>query len=84
MAASWRRSRRRSSASTGLLSARRAVAHVGETVIRFATDATITPGEARKLAEALVELDDYAGGPAVTADATLLGDDLVVCSPSPR
>jgi hypothetical protein len=52
--------------------------------MRFATDATITPGEARKLAEALVELDDYAGGPAVTADATLLGDDLVVCSPSPR
>jgi hypothetical protein len=36
------------------------VVHVGETVIRFTRDATITPGEARKLAEALVELADYA------------------------
>jgi hypothetical protein len=39
-----------------------AAVHVGQTVIRFATDATITPGEARKLAEALVELADYAEG----------------------
>ena len=36
--------------------------HVGETVIHFADDAYITPGEARKLAEALVELADYADG----------------------
>jgi hypothetical protein len=36
-----------------------AAVHVGETVIRFATDATITPAEARKLAEALVELADW-------------------------
>jgi hypothetical protein len=39
-----------------------AAVHVGETVIRFADDAYITPGEARKLAEALVELADYADG----------------------
>jgi hypothetical protein len=32
---------------------------VGEVVIRFATDAIITPSEARKLAEALLELADY-------------------------
>ena len=37
-----------------------AAVHVGETVIHFADDAYITPGEARKLAEALVELADYA------------------------
>jgi hypothetical protein len=36
--------------------------HLGETVIHFAHDAYITPGEARKLAEALVELADYADG----------------------
>jgi hypothetical protein len=36
--------------------------HVGQTVIRFAGDAYITPTEARKLAEALVELADYADG----------------------
>jgi hypothetical protein len=36
--------------------------HVGEVVIRFADDAYITPGEARKLAAALVELADYADG----------------------
>jgi hypothetical protein len=34
--------------------------YVGETVIRFTRDATITPGEARKLAEALVELANWA------------------------
>jgi len=34
----------------------------GETVIHFADDAYITPGEARKLAEALVELADWAEG----------------------
>jgi hypothetical protein len=39
-----------------------AAVHVGETVIHFANDAYITPGEARKLAEALVELADYADG----------------------
>ena len=39
-----------------------AAVHVGETVIHFADDAYITPGEARKLAEALVELADYADG----------------------
>jgi hypothetical protein len=37
-----------------------AAVHVGETVIHFAADAYITPGEARKLAEALAELADYA------------------------
>jgi len=36
--------------------------HVGETVIRFVRHANITPAEARKLAEALVELADYAEG----------------------
>jgi hypothetical protein len=35
---------------------------VGETVIRFTRDVTITPGEARKLADALVELAGYADG----------------------
>jgi hypothetical protein len=33
---------------------------VGETFIHFADDAYAVPGEARKLAEALVELADYA------------------------
>jgi len=37
-----------------------AAVHVGATVIHFADDAYITPGEARKLAVALVELADYA------------------------
>ena len=36
--------------------------HVGGTVIHFADDAYVTPGKARKLAEALVELADYAEG----------------------
>jgi hypothetical protein len=35
---------------------------IGETVIHLAEDAYITPGEARKLAEALVELADFAEG----------------------
>ena len=39
-----------------------AAVHVGETVIHFADDAYATPGEARKLAEALVELSDWAEG----------------------
>jgi hypothetical protein len=39
-----------------------AVVHVGETVIRFTRDATITPKDARKLAAAPVELADYADG----------------------
>jgi hypothetical protein len=39
-----------------------AAVHVGQVVIRFADDAYITPGEARKLAEALVELAEYAEG----------------------
>jgi hypothetical protein len=39
-----------------------AAVHVGETVIHFADDAYITPGEARKLAGALVELADHADG----------------------
>jgi hypothetical protein len=39
-----------------------AAVHVGEVVIHFADDAYITPGEARKLAEALVELAAYADG----------------------
>ena len=39
-----------------------AAVHVGETVIHFADDAYIAAGEARKLAEALVELADYADG----------------------
>jgi hypothetical protein len=33
-----------------------------KTVIHFADDAYIEPAEARKLAEALVELADYADG----------------------
>jgi hypothetical protein len=37
-----------------------AAVHVGETVIHFADDAYITPGEARNLAAALVELADWA------------------------
>jgi hypothetical protein len=39
-----------------------AAVHVGETVIHFADDAYITPGEARMLAEAVVELADFADG----------------------
>ena len=39
-----------------------AAVHVGTVVIHFADDAYIAPGEARKLAEALVELADYADG----------------------
>jgi hypothetical protein len=39
-----------------------AAVHVGETVVHFADDAYLTPGEARKLADALVELADYADG----------------------
>jgi hypothetical protein len=39
-----------------------AAVHVGETVIHFADDAYITPDQARVLAEALVELADYAEG----------------------
>jgi hypothetical protein len=39
-----------------------AAVHVGQVGIRFADDAYITPGEARKLADALVELADYADG----------------------
>jgi hypothetical protein len=39
-----------------------AAVHVGQVVIRFADDAYITPGAARKLAEALVELAEYAEG----------------------
>ena len=39
-----------------------AAVHVGETVIHFADDAFITSVEARKLAEALVELADCAEG----------------------
>jgi hypothetical protein len=39
-----------------------AAVYVGETVIHFADDAYITPAEARKLAEALVELADLAQG----------------------
>jgi hypothetical protein len=35
---------------------------VGETLIHFADDAYTPPGEARKLAEALLELADYADG----------------------
>jgi hypothetical protein len=34
----------------------------GQVVIQHADGCTITPGEARKLAEALVELADYADG----------------------
>ena len=39
-----------------------AAVHVGETVILFADDAHVIPAEGRKLAEALVELADYAEG----------------------
>src|SRR6266576_2963932 len=39
-----------------------AAVHVGQTVIHFADDAYISPIEARKLAEALLELADYADG----------------------
>jgi hypothetical protein len=39
-----------------------AAVHVGETVIHFADSAYATPAEARKLAEALVELADHAEG----------------------
>jgi hypothetical protein len=39
-----------------------AAVHVGQTVIHFADDAYITPDQARVLAEALVELADYADG----------------------
>ena len=35
---------------------------VGQVVILHADDATITPAEARKLAQVLVELADYAEG----------------------
>jgi hypothetical protein len=37
-----------------------AAVHVGQTVIHHAEDYTIVPAEARKLAEALTELADYA------------------------
>jgi hypothetical protein len=36
--------------------------HVGQTVIRFADDGYMRPSEARKLAEALVELADDLEG----------------------
>jgi hypothetical protein len=39
-----------------------AIVHVGETALHFADDAYAVPAEARKLAEALVELADYADG----------------------
>jgi hypothetical protein len=39
-----------------------AAVHVGQVVVHFADDAYITPDQARKLAEALVELADYADG----------------------
>jgi hypothetical protein len=39
-----------------------AAVHVGPVAIHFADDAYATPGEGRKLAEALVELADYADG----------------------
>jgi hypothetical protein len=39
-----------------------AAVHVGQVVILHAEDCTIVPAEARKLAEALVELADYADG----------------------
>jgi hypothetical protein len=42
--------------------------HVDETVIHFADDAYITPSEARKFAEARVELADFAVGPAMSTD----------------
>jgi hypothetical protein len=40
-----------------------AAVQVGDVVIHFADDAYAVPAEARKLAEALVELADYADGP---------------------
>jgi hypothetical protein len=40
-----------------------ATVHVGGTVIHFAHDAHIAPGQARILAAALVELADHAEGP---------------------
>jgi hypothetical protein len=36
--------------------------HVGQVVIRHADGCSITPDQARLLAEALVELADYADG----------------------
>jgi hypothetical protein len=39
-----------------------AAVHVGQVVVQHADGCTITPGEARKLAEALVELADWAEG----------------------
>jgi hypothetical protein len=39
-----------------------AAVHVGAVVVHFADDAYITPPEARTLADALVELADYAEG----------------------
>jgi hypothetical protein len=39
-----------------------AAVHVGQVVIRHADGCTITSGEARKLAEALVEMADWAEG----------------------
>jgi dTDP-4-dehydrorhamnose reductase len=39
-----------------------AAVHIGETVLHFVDDAYITPTEARQLAEALVELADWAEG----------------------
>ena len=49
-----------------------AAVHVGETVIHFADDAYITPGEARKLAAALVELAEYADASDDRAGRTAL------------
>ena len=39
-----------------------AAVHIGQTVIQHADGCTITPAEVRKLAEALVELADFAEG----------------------
>jgi hypothetical protein len=39
-----------------------AAVHIGQVVIQHADGCTLTPGEARKLAEALVELADWAEG----------------------
>jgi hypothetical protein len=44
--------------------------HVGQVVIRHANGCTITPSEALKLAEALVELADYANEGENTDEAT--------------
>jgi hypothetical protein len=58
---------------------------VGETVIHFADDAWITPGEARKLAGALVELADCARRPAMTVGETLIaGTVLLSARPRPH